>query len=384
MQRLNSVLAVCTFVGLASAAYSDCPDVSETCFGYACPDPDPTGLGLKTRVYFCPAVECESSYSFAIASIMGGANPTCEVVALPKELQDGLHTEAPAPVWSGGTGCSSGACVSTSFGDAYAAACAKTNENEILMESKSGTGGPESCFAPVVAYASAQAGITISSLSPTSPTPCVEFDTPVKPAVITLTARLTTCGCSWVMSAPSGDLPSPGVTLLAAGSVVRTWTFCCPPIQPGSTFEIITIDSPILAWDLNNDGRFTPADLSPATISNALQTCTSSSNLDLECLGFQFDLNGDRNFDQDDLDIFADLFNCGIGTGLFGDANQDGRVNCDDLAAATIFPLVGLGTTPPSIPIGDPDYIFELDFDLDGLIDTNDETAFFNLLQACP
>tara|TARA_R110002072_G_scaffold42064_20_gene118622 strand:- start:43906 stop:44442 length:537 start_codon:yes stop_codon:yes gene_type:complete len=108
-------------------------------------------------------------------------------------------------------------------------------------------------------------------------------------------------------------------------------------------------------FDLSGDGRFSQADVdllflevgNPAT--GALEG---------------FDINGNGTIDIDDVTLLQTLIDCGLGSGIFGDTNGDGVANCCDLPDYT----AALGST-----IGSPAYLIELDFDLDGDIDSVDQ-----------
>ncbi len=86
--------------------------------------------------------------------------------------------------------------------------------------------------------------------------------------------------------------------------------------------------------------------------------------------------------DTEDRELYQVLMNCdGIQTGLFGDVSDDGLVSCVDSELA--YDARG-GSDPYGFPIaamaGDADYVYQLDYDLDGTIETNpDRTEFDNL-----
>ncbi len=115
-------------------------------------------------------------------------------------------------------------------------------------------------------------------------------------------------------------------------------------------------------FDLDGDGRFSQNDV------DILQSLLPTSDPDIVD---RFDLNGDGFVTLTDVDILQQLIDCGLGSGLFGDANGDGVVDCCDLDLVS----GALGKT-----IGQPGYIIELDFNLDGIIDATDEAEMHDII----
>lgn len=100
-----------------------------------------------------------------------------------------------------------------------------------------------------------------------------------------------------------------------------------------------------------------------------LQALANSSGYDI-----QFDIDGNSAIDDWDistLELLATL----AGSGLFGDADKDGDVDCDDLVIATSH-TYGL-----TVLSGTSGYIIELDYDLDGDNDADDKDAAIELFR---
>lgn len=109
-------------------------------------------------------------------------------------------------------------------------------------------------------------------------------------------------------------------------------------------------------FDANADGRFNVDDLGAI---NALIGSTDSGDL------IRFDADGDGIIDVEDVSVVASLLGAGADSGLFGDANQDGVIDCED--------RFGLGLTGQTL--SNSGYVITMDFDLDGLIDASDIAA---------
>ncbi len=142
---------------------------------------------------------------------------------------------------------------------------------------------------------------------------------------------------------------------LEVGSTCGVGTATLSLCGPTDSIEMITVAFNDQRFDLSGDGRFSQADVdllflevgNPAT--GALEG---------------FDINGNGTIDIDDVALLQTLIDCGLGSGIFGDTNGDGVANCCDLPDYT----AALGST-----IGSPAYLIELDFDLDGDIDSVDQ-----------
>jgi len=128
------------------------------------------------------------------------------------------------------------------------------------------------------------------------------------------------------------------------------------------SFRMMTVTFTDSRFDLSGDGRFSQVDV------DLLQQIVPTSDPELV---IRFDLDGSGEVDQIDADILQQLINCGLGSGLFGDANRDGVVDCCDLDL--IFGALGK-------TIGEQGYIIELDFDLDGIIDATDEAEMHGFI----
>ena len=86
-----------------------------------------------------------------------------------------------------------------------------------------------------------------------------------------------------------------------------------------------------------------------------------------------FDFDGSGAVEQDELDIVQGILDCGLGSGVFADADADGDADCADYAAAVVNFVSG------SV-LGDADYEITYDFDLDGDNDATDRDEIRRLL----
>ncbi len=167
------------------------------------------------------------------------------------------------------------------------------------------------------------------------------------------------------------DGPNPQIFV---GSITEindgTALACSSPIGLGaggysaSAFSITINDA---ADDVTGDGRFNVEDA--AFLQGIVGTAAASDSLYTD--RFDYNLNG--IVDQDDVDMIHKFIDTGLSSGIFGDTNKDGVVDCCDLdgykaAFGSTFNL------PGSIP--NPAYIVELDWDLDGDIDAIDQAQF--------
>lgn len=153
--------------------------------------------------------------------------------------------------------------------------------------------------------------------------------------------------CGFEIATPNGVVGSDGT----CGISPIVFQIC----ESGVPVTVVSGSFTDSRFDLDDDGRFSQSDV------DLLQLLVPSSNSDL---AKRFDLNGDGFVTQVDVDILQELIDCGLGAGLFGDANKDGVVDCCDLDL-----IAGaLGKA-----IGESGYIIELDFNLDGVIDATDE-----------
>ncbi len=107
------------------------------------------------------------------------------------------------------------------------------------------------------------------------------------------------------------------------------------------------------AFDVNGDGRFNIHDL------NALGSHLNTQDQDI--IG-RFDLDGSSGINQGDIDILESYIDVGLDSGVFGDANEDGVVDCSDRS----------GLLLEGYDLEDAEYVVTMDFNLDGLIDASD------------
>lgn len=113
--------------------------------------------------------------------------------------------------------------------------------------------------------------------------------------------------------------------------------------------------------DLDNDARFSSADVA------LLAALVSSSAAGYE----DFDFNKNNVIDARDVEILSALAEGGFASGLLGDIDLDGDLDCDDVAIVQTF---------PDSVIGDLDYYVAADADLDGDNDVNDQEAVWTAL----
>lgn len=146
-------------------------------------------------------------------------------------------------------------------------------------------------------------------------------------------------------ASPTIDVSGPGTIVVGAGS----------------------LDGSDAGLDADGDGRFSQSD------PDFLQLQIGSVDPDLVSR-FDFDESGDIS--QADVDQLSLFVGAGIGGGLFGDANNDGIPDCQDLAL--------LRSLLPSTSLGDADYNIRLDYDLDGEIDASDETELLSIYIRLP
>lgn len=111
-------------------------------------------------------------------------------------------------------------------------------------------------------------------------------------------------------------------------------------------------------YDVNNDGRLNALDV--AGLANLIGTADSE-------VIQKFDFNRNASIDADDVDYLGSIVDAGLGDGFFGDANQNGQLDCCDRQAA----INAWGSV-----IGSAQYKIELDVDLDGDNDAADQAAF--------
>jgi len=115
-------------------------------------------------------------------------------------------------------------------------------------------------------------------------------------------------------------------------------------------------------FDANGDGRFNAPDI-PALVSLL-------GTQDPDVIS-RWDFNRDGVFDQTDIDFVQALVDEGLDSGIFGDADRDGVVRCDDRDAL----LANLGAS-----LCGAGYNISLDQDLDG----DNDAADLDALDAIP
>lgn len=120
--------------------------------------------------------------------------------------------------------------------------------------------------------------------------------------------------------------------------------------------------------DVDNDGRFSIND------SIALTTIASSTDNDDPQNLSSFDFDGSNLIDQGDVDIMNALLDADLDSGLLGDWDGDGDVDCEDIneVDSSLF----------NDSIGTLGYNVRLDADLDGDTDSSDESAVMALYAA--
>lgn len=368
-------LCLCLFTG--SGASAQPTDFSnETCFlgspCKTCPDVEPPGSN-KSILVFGDDVSCLVVKTGAIVAVQ--SVKTCPPGMIDPNLP-GIYSDADACAHAAYNSCFSASCVQVSAGDVTASACVSSTDERLLMETSVQIGS-DNCYFPKIGVARAGAYIVLDDSIPTT-TACFTFNTPSLHSEMTFFVRDLGCACGWVTGTIYGDLASPGVTSVGSIGGQKQWQLCCNSVSTADPITVSAIDGTLSSWDMNADGRFNTLDLTMMTIAST--ACTSQDIFD--CLPRTADMDGDGDVDTVDIDVLKDVLACGLNTGFFGDANHDGSITCADKAATTIFPLL----PGPSgyIEISDPGYEFVFDYDLDGRIDHNDQTAFNTLFASCP
>ena len=116
-------------------------------------------------------------------------------------------------------------------------------------------------------------------------------------------------------------------------------------------------------YDVNDDGRFNVLD-QEELVALAGPTTTETE---------RWDFDDDYVIDQDDVDVLARLIDLQLDSGIFGDLNRDGEVDCEDRYIIANY---------ADATLEDAGYHIELDFDLDGDNDSGDRNQF--LIVSCP
>lgn len=117
------------------------------------------------------------------------------------------------------------------------------------------------------------------------------------------------------------------------------------------------------SFDVDGDGRFNILD------QNELVTLLGPTTSET----VRWDFDNDDFIDQDDVDVLARLIGHELDSGIFGDLNRDGVVDCTDRYVIAEY---------PDATLEDAGYHIELDFDLDGDNDSGDRSQFLSVL--CP
>jgi|GEM_PF-5244116 len=136
------------------------------------------------------------------------------------------------------------------------------------------------------------------------------------------------------------------------------------PVGPGTfNLDFTHISIGDTTHDLTGDSRFNIEDAA------LLQSIVGTPDALLPLYVDLFDYNQDGEIDQSDVDLVNKFIDAGLSSGLFGDTNRDGVVNCCDLAGydAAFGSSFDTAATP---------YLVELDWDLDGDIDAVDRAEF--------
>lgn len=119
--------------------------------------------------------------------------------------------------------------------------------------------------------------------------------------------------------------------------------------------------------DVDNDGRFTAAD------RDALSTIIGNATRNIVS---RFDVNNDGIIDQNDVGtldwIMLNLLLADLDSGLFGDLDDDGDVDCDDLDLVPVH---------EGAVLGDANYLVQFDSDLDGISEDFEKGKLFYLVR---
>tara|TARA_R110002111_G_scaffold2394_1_gene15413 strand:- start:496 stop:1716 length:1221 start_codon:yes stop_codon:yes gene_type:complete len=160
-----------------------------------------------------------------------------------------------------------------------------------------------------------------------------------------------------------------GTALLPSSSTQIGFNFAenCATTAPGIpgiynlSSVYISITDPV--HDVTGDGRFNIED------ATFLQGIIGTSDALLPTYVDRFDYNLDGEVDQLDVNIVHKFIDAGLSSGLFGDTNRDGVVDCCDISGfdAAFGSLFYTTNT---------EYLVELDWDLDGDIDAIDQAEF--------
>jgi hypothetical protein len=129
--------------------------------------------------------------------------------------------------------------------------------------------------------------------------------------------------------------------------------------------EAFLVSGSEVDFDVTGDGRLAASDVDALDAIVGTAAALNAENLE------RWDFDRDGKIDADDVAVIAVLVDAGAGSGVFADADGSESVDCDDYAAASPFPL--------GAEICDEEYVAELDFDIDGVIDAADLVAFMAL-----
>ncbi|USN99654.1 MAG: hypothetical protein H6810_03055 [Phycisphaeraceae bacterium] len=148
----------------------------------------------------------------------------------------------------------------------------------------------------------------------------------------------------------------------------------CTSLESTDTLDLVLFQGVFLAdtYDLDGDGRLNCLDLAvlPDLLGATLATNPEAFPV--------FDLDGDGVIEDFEIDYYEGAFEAliavGLDNGVFGDANGDCDLDCDD------FDLLP-DDSDLSIEICEPGYVMALDYDLDLVIDSSDIAQALAILQ---
>ncbi len=193
----------------------------------------------------------------------------------------------------------------------------------------------------------------------------IEYPVPIIPGT---TPRLISAiprpgGVGWIIVTPNGVATSTGLSLDLSNPAI-------PTIRGNTTYEVSGATT--LGWgqvvaftdaqvDVNADGRFTSADATALSAIVGTSGATEAANL------VRWDFDRDGAITAADVTTMQSFLSAGLGSGSFGDVDNDSDVDCVDAITAS---------SAWGHAIGDSAYRVELDFNLDGILDAADKAQF--------